>query len=219
MTPAIPTQSMAANYRQAATADPRAAVMTTGEHELLCEHDFRHLHETFPSELLVLGNRDEHAGSDKTYTVHARTLHDRGSWQVDPANLPAAWTRLVAELVTGDYQSTLLAALGIEPGRVRRVELRLAEYRVGGWMSRHTDRPDKVYSHLIYFCPGWRPDWRGDLTFYADEHTHVALTSLLPGAGISVAFARTDSSWHEVMPVAGHAEQTRRTLLLHGYVA
>lgn len=213
------TMGLAARYHRAAAADPHAPVLTTGEHELLDEHTFQRLHETFPSDLLVQGRRDTLAGSDKTYTVHARTLHDRGSWLVDPAGLAAPWHGLVAELVSVEYQSTLLAALDVDPGRVGRVEVRLAEYRAGGWMSRHTDRPDKVYSHLIYFCPGWRPDWRGDLTFYADEHTPVALTSLLPGAGTSVAFARTESSWHEVMPVATHAGAPRRTLLLHGYTA
>jgi hypothetical protein len=210
---------MAARYHLAAATDPHAPVLTTGEHQLLDERDFAHLHDTFPSDLLVRAGRDEAVESDKSYTVHARTLHDDGSWRTDPARLSAAWTWLVTELVSAPYQSTLLAALGVDPARVGRVEVRLAEYRAGGWMSRHTDRPDKVYSHLIYLCPGWRPDWGGDLTFYADEHTAVASTSLLPGAGTSVAFARTESSWHEVMPVAAHAERPRRTLLLHGYVA
>ena len=210
---------MATRYRGAAAADPRAPVLITGDHELLDEHDFQHLCDTFPSDLLVFGNRGQQAGSDKTYTLHARTLHDRGSWRVDPAGLPAAWAGLVNELLSPQYQSTLLAALGIEPGRVGRVEVRLTEYRAGGWMSRHTDRPDKVYSHLLYLCPGWRPDWNGALSFYAGEHTPDVLTSLLPGAGNTAAFARTDSSWHEVLPVAEHAERTRRTLLLHGYVS
>lgn len=210
---------MAARYHAVASADPHAPVLTTGEHQLLDERDLAHLDDTFPSDLLVHASRDERAESDKSYTVHARTLHDDGSWQVDPARLPAAWAGLVAELVSAPYQSTLLTALGVAAARVGRVEVRLAEYRAGGWMSRHTDRPDKVYSHLIYLCPGWRPDWGGDLRFYADEHTTVASTTLLPGAGTSVAFARTDSSWHEVMPVAPHAERPRRTLLLHGYVA
>ena len=47
--------------------------------------------------------------------------------------------------------------------------------------------------------------------------THAWLQVFLPGAGTSLAFARTDRSWHEVLPVSEAAPAPRRALLLHGY--
>lgn len=156
------------------------------------------------------------AGGDKTYEVTMLTLYDRGSWAPQLSELDASWRSLAHRFADTGYAERLAGLLGVPPGPVE-LELRLTEYRVGGWMSRHTDRPDKLFSQNIYLCPDWSPAWGGGLALYADEHQPDAAAVFVPGAGTSLAFARSDRSWHEVLPVAADAALPRRALLLHGY--
>jgi hypothetical protein len=219
---AVSIAELAARLRHGLVHDPNARIVTTGERVLFDESGYRELDESFPSGILRGGARGAPTepgpdGASKTYSVHALTLHDHDAWQVDPALLPPPWVGLVDQVVAPAYQNALLEALDADPSDVVRTEVRLAEYRAGGWMSRHTDRPDKVYSHLLYFCPGWQPGWGGDLAFYPDQITPEPFRVIRPGAGTSVAFVRTDHSWHEVVPVASQANRPRRTLLVHGY--
>jgi hypothetical protein len=195
------------------------------------EHPFRHVRfaeagglaagevdrllEVFPAEGVVAGSRRT-AGGGKTYSVRTATVHHRGRWTPVLDELHPRWRDFLGHLVESDYRHRLAALLGIPPGPVE-LELRLAEYPRGGWMSRHTDRPDKLFSQNIYLCPGWRRDWGGGLALYEDEHVPDPVAVFVPGAGNSLAFARTDQSWHEVLPVSPQAPIPRRTVLVHGY--
>jgi hypothetical protein len=168
---------------------------------------------SFPDELLDLSQRA--GGSDKTFRTSTVTMHLRGDWKVLPDRLPGCWAGLLRYLASDRYTSELASLLRIPPGPVE-LELRLTSYPRGGWMSRHTDRPDKLFSHNIYLCPGWQPEWGGELRLY-DSATSAPGAVFLPGAGTSVAFARSDRSWHEVMPVSEQAPRPRRAVLVHGY--
>jgi hypothetical protein len=195
------------------------------------EHPFRHvcfaeasglavseverLIEVFPADGAVAGSRRT-AGGSKTYSVRTVTVHHAGRWTSVLDELHPRWRDFLGQLVESDYRHRLATLLGIPPGPVE-LELRLAEYPRGGWMSRHTDRPDKLFSQNIYLCPGWRPEWGGGLALYGDEHAQDPVALFVPGAGNSLAFARSDRSWHEVLPVSPRAPIPRRTVLVHGY--
>lgn len=168
--------------------------------------------ELFPRTLA--GSR--RTAGEKTYSVRTVTVHEGGRWGPVLDELHPRWREFLGQLVESDYRHRLAALLGIPPGPVE-LEVRLAEYPRGGWMSRHTDRPEKVFSQNIYLCPDWRPDWGGGLALYADEHAPDPVAVFVPGAGNSLAFARTDRSWHEVLPVSPRAPVPRRTVLVHGY--
>jgi hypothetical protein len=195
------------------------------------EHPFRHVVYQDPplltaaevSELLaafpgpdVLGAHSRTNGSDKTYQANMASLHDMRGWSPAAARLAPCWRELVRELVESAYGRRLADHLGIPPGPVT-LELRLTEYLEGGWMSRHTDRPDKLFSQNIYLCPRWLPEWGGELALYTDESDEDPSSVFVPGAGTSLAFARSDRSWHEVMPVSAAAAVPRRALLVHGF--
>jgi Rps23 Pro-64 3,4-dihydroxylase Tpa1-like proline 4-hydroxylase len=171
--------------------------------------------EVFPGEGVLAGSHRT-AGGEKTYSVRTTTVYDGGRWTAVLDELHPLWQGFMRRLVESDYRHRLAALLGLPAGPVE-LEVRLAEYPRGGWMSRHTDRPEKLFSQNIYLCPGWRPDWGGGLALYTDEHTPDPVAVFVPGAGNSLAFARTDRSWHEVLPVSPLAPAPRRTVLVHGY--
>jgi len=170
---------------------------------------------TFPSDGVLRGSRRV-AGGDKTYQVRMATLYLRGGWSPALAAMAEAWRLLARHLVDSDYRYELAGLLGLGRPRIE-LELRLTEYASGGWMSRHTDRPDKLFSQNIYFCPQWNEQWGGGLALYAGEHEAEPASTFMPGAGTSLAFARTDRSWHEVLPVSAGRHPPRRALLVHGY--
>jgi hypothetical protein len=195
------------------------------------EHPFRHvtfgedtvvpravadrLIEAFPGPDTLVGTRRSHGG-DKTYAMNTVALHERGRWHVPPDRLAPCWQEFLVDLVESDYRYGMARLLDI-PEAAIELEVRLTEYPRGGWLSRHTDRPDKLFSQNIYLCRGWRPEWGGGLALYADEHVADPAVVLVPGTGTSVAFARSDHSWHEVTPVSDLAGAPRRALLVHGY--
>ncbi|HUQ56467.1 2OG-Fe(II) oxygenase [Lentzea sp.] len=182
---------------------------------LLSRDEVTELVESFPGTgLLDTFRRTE--GSDKTYSANMATLHDHRGWSDKVPRMASCWRDLLSRLVDSDYAQRLGGLLGVPPGPVT-LELRLTEYTEGGWMSRHTDRPDKLFSQNLYFCPQWSRACGGGLALYADEHDDQPVSVFVPGAGTSLAFARSDRSWHEVLPVSASAPSPRRALLVHGY--
>ncbi|WP_062980549.1 2OG-Fe(II) oxygenase [Nocardia anaemiae] len=186
------------------------------ENTLLRRDEAERLAATLPS-LAAMTESVRTKGSDKTYSMNTLLLHDRGRWLVRREELPGCWRNLLSRLVDSSYRDRLVGRLGgANEGRVE-LEVRLSEYPRGGWMSRHTDRPDKVFSQNIYLCPEWRPTWGGQLLLYHEQTAVQPQASYQPGAGTSVAFVPSDRSWHEVAAVSDSATIPRRALLLHGY--
>ncbi|MFC7304493.1 2OG-Fe(II) oxygenase [Streptomyces monticola] len=172
---------------------------------------------TFPAGLLrTATTAGQERRSDKTYAVNAFTLHHHGRTAPEADRLDDSWRRLTGELAAPDYGRRICKLLGLPDADIT-VELRLTEYVRGGWMSRHTDRPDKAFSQNIYLCPGWRPQWGGGLGLYAEPRQALPVRTFTPGGGNSLAFARSDDSWHEVFPVTAQARAPRRALLVHAY--
>lgn len=177
---------------------------------------------TFPEELIPATRSrtaDEAAreGQDKTYTVAHLGLYRDGVWNVDPELLPPAWQDFLRRVTSPAYAAQVLEVLGLPPQPVS-LEVRLTSYPSGGWMSRHTDRADKLFSHNFYLCPDWRREYAGGLALYADETGPAPHHVVLPGRGNAVLFRRSEDSWHEVLPVAEGSPVPRRAVLVHGYV-
>jgi 2OG-Fe(II) oxygenase superfamily len=172
------------------------------------------LADAFPRWMLRESSRM--AGGGKTYRVRAQSVYDHGRWLVDRGPLGTEWSGFLDECLVPDRITDLAGLLDL-PGVPGRIELRLTEYTGGGWMSRHTDRPDKAFSQLVYFSPGWHREWGGELALFGNETARAPARVLYPGGGNVVAFARSERSWHEVRPVRENAEAARRALLIHGY--
>lgn len=177
---------------------------------------------TFPEELIPATRSRTVAdavreGQDKTYSVAHLGLYRDGVWNVDPEVLPPAWQDFLRRVTAPAYAEQVLELLGLPPQPVG-LEVRLTSYPSGGWMSRHTDRADKLFSHNFYLCPDWRREYAGGLALYADETDPVPHHVVLPDRGNAVLFRRSEDSWHEVLPVAEGSPVPRRAVLVHGYV-
>ncbi|MEV3854262.1 2OG-Fe(II) oxygenase family protein [Streptomyces sp. NPDC050095] len=171
---------------------------------------------TYPAHLLTTATH--RSGGSKTYTVNALNLHHRGTTTPELDRLDPVWRAVVDRLTDPGYSRHMLRLLGL-PAVPVDIEVRLTEYRRGGWMSRHTDRTDKAFSQNVYLCPGWQPHWGGGLGLYATATAAEPVKTFVPAHGNSLAFARSDASWHEVFPVDARAAAPRRALLLHAYWA
>ncbi|WP_353947422.1 2OG-Fe(II) oxygenase (plasmid) [Streptomyces sp. HUAS MG91] len=187
-----------------------------GPGTLLGADDTARLTATFPAHLLRTAHHRD--GGDKTYTVNALTLHRHGTPAPELNDLDPVWHTVVARLAAPEHGHHMLRLLGL-PTAPLDIEVRLTEYRRGGWMSRHTDRPDKAFSQNIYLCPGWQRHWGGGLGLYTTSSAPDPATTFQPGDGNSLAFARSENSWHEVFPVDPRARAPRRALLLHAHWA
>ena len=74
-------------------------------------------------------------------------------------DLSAPWRELLAELHAPAYRDHVARMLGQQPARA--LELRLVRHGPGDGLSPHTDRDDKIFSHVIYLNRTWHEDWGG----------------------------------------------------------
>ncbi|PCG84219.1 hypothetical protein CIB93_20610 [Streptomyces sp. WZ.A104] len=165
----------------------------------------------FPEDGYVrLDTSDRESG--KRYRNRSRAV-DSSPQDGDDAGLPEPWRRLVDELRTGDYRTQVARVLGQEPAS--GLEIRLVRHGGGDWLGPHTDRADKLFSHIVYFNPGWRAEWGGCLEILPGEHD-PAVARVVPCLGASALLCQAPNSWHQVTAVAPGAERERRSLLVHG---
>lgn len=172
------------------------------------------LMQTFPHDRLT--ERWSRPGGDKSYRVRTSTLYDAHGPTALLADLPLCWRDVVGAITATAYGSTMADLLKLTSVPARW-EIRLSEYSHGGCMSRHTDRPDKLFSQNIYLCPRWEADWGGELALYDGPASAHPVVVFPPGPGVSLAFARSDHSWHEVRHVSQACQAPRRALLVHAY--
>lgn len=150
----------------------------------------------------------------KTYRNFTRAaLDDRG---VD-ASLPAPWRTLVEELADEEYRRAVAKLL--DQPVADAVDIRLVRHAAGDWLSPHTDRADKLFSHIVYFNPGWCAEWGGCLQILRGEDPQEVYEHVVPALGASVLLARSEHSWHQVGKVVNAEAPHRLSLLVHGLCA
>lgn len=142
----------------------------------------------------------------------ARTAESGQAAPEARAALPEPWPALISELLTGGYRAQVARLLDQQPAT--GLEIRLVRHSGGDWLGPHTDREDKLFSHIVYFNPGWSSAWGGCLEVLAGEHGGAA-ARIVPRLGASALLVQAPNSWHQVTAVAPGAPE-RRSLLIHG---
>lgn len=167
------------------------------------------LAETFPSEGFIRRNESKRA-SGKRYSNFSRPLR----WPEDEATLSAEWRSLVNDLLHPEYCTQVARML--DQRKAYQLELRLVYHGAGDWLEPHTDRDDKLFSHIVYFNHRWSAAWGGCLQILRDSDPKSVVATISPELGASVLLARASNSWHQVTKVSPDAPVQRRSLLIHG---
>ncbi|MGW1059903.1 2OG-Fe(II) oxygenase family protein [Micromonospora rubida] len=169
------------------------------------------LAETFPDDGYT--RRDESGRtSGKQYRNFSREVVGPG---VDIADeLPEPWPALVRELVGSPYRLRVAGLLGQEPAA--SLEIRLVRHASGDWLGPHTDRGDKLFSHILYFNRGWREEWGGCLEILDGDDPSAVTGRVVPRLGASALLEQASNSWHQVTRVSGTSVAGRMSLLVHG---
>lgn len=170
----------------------------------LDQESARLLRRSFPRnlDLTIRGS-----GTDKTYIVSNKRILgvDGTRW-----TRSAAWNRFLDSVLRSDYHDYLSGISGASL-RGALVEVDVNAYGAGGYMSAHTDRPEKVLSHIIYLSPYWDDAWGGELALLDGAQGRV-IRSVRPEWPTSILLPRSDQSWHSVAPVALHSPTRRSTI-------
>lgn len=149
------------------------------------------------------------SGSDKTYDVANRILFELNSDRANQVqSLPKQWRDLVEFLKSKAYNRALSDTLKIDLSQCH-LEITLKQYSQHDYISSHTDRSWVDATHLFFLNSYWDESWGGMLRFLTDDQ--VAFLTVPPLFNQSVAFIRSDNSWHEVTPIT-HATEKRLAL-------
>jgi Rps23 Pro-64 3,4-dihydroxylase Tpa1-like proline 4-hydroxylase len=130
------------------------------------------------------------------------------------AHLPALWTHLIQDLSSEEYRRQIAELLDQDVAEA--VEVRLVRHGPGDYLNPHADRPDKLFSHILYFNRDWREEWGGCLEILASCDPASLAGRVVPRLGASALMTRCDHSWHQVTPVSDGVGRTRMSLLVHG---
>jgi len=185
--------------------------IATAPGELLETTTAEMLSESFPTTAFVRVQ----AGPDsaKDYRNYSRPLTTPDGRLACMEGLSPSWRLLTEELCSLHYRRAVAEILG-QASIAKHVELRLVQHGVSDFLGPHTDRSDKLFSHIVYFNPGWNAQWGGD--FEVLDAQFRVLARIQPECGASVLLGRSSSSWHRVVPVREAAARERRSLVVHG---
>ena len=203
------------DYAKLATAsvcrDPYPFMVTP---DLLAAADAETLAREFPTRGFRLDQRSA-LDAEKRYrsfnlNVVVDGARDEAAWR----SLSGGWRDFVAEMCTARYQERLGARMGVD---VRNcvAELRRCRYEAGCWIAPHTDRADKLLTQIIYFNPGWRREWGGNLLILRAADDPDPAATVVPRLATSAVILPSGTSWHAVQPVTDGSPAARRSVLLH----
>lgn len=174
--------------------------------EMLDQSSAVALHEQFPH-----GSLRESRSESAHYLLADRTVIDEGRCVPGDA-LPAVWASLVDELLAPTYRNAVEDVLSVDLTGTK-LKVRLCRYDAGCWMLPHTDRPDRVVTQITYLNPDWQPEWGGSLRILNSLDEADVAAELYPLFNTSVAFVRSDDSFHSVAPVTEAARTSRLSIL------
>lgn len=127
-------------------------------------------------------------------------------------DLTEVWHNAVDELLSKSYKDSVSELMNIPLDNCYH-KVRLCEYHGNCWMLPHTDRSDRVVTHLIYLTPTWKAEWGGNLLLLRSQNEEDLLETITPEFNSSFIFQRTDNSWHSVQAVKPSVGVVRKTIL------
>jgi Rps23 Pro-64 3,4-dihydroxylase Tpa1-like proline 4-hydroxylase len=179
--------------------------------ELFKDNSHHELTRTFPTDNYKLLHtiRD-----DKSYMMYHRTIYDnRISPTISLQGLNPVWIDFINELLSKEYISQLSSCLKQNLLQYN-IELNFWQYKNGGWLSPHTDKPAKIVSQLFYFNSEWDSNWGGSFRVLNSDNIDDYHREIFPGNGNSIILIRNDRSWHAVTAQTSPNHISRNVLQL-----
>jgi hypothetical protein len=159
----------------------------------------------------------EACGGEKSYSYEARELIAMGSDSISyREQLSEAWLALAQDLLSGGYREAMSLLTGLDLSK-RQMEVNVFHYGPGAHLGPHRDLPEKIATHVFYFNREWRFEQGGCLAILNSVDPGDVFAEVLPIAGNSAAFIRSENSWHEVTRVADGCNESRRSMTVTFY--
>ncbi len=171
--------------------------------------DADRLARTFPADhyKLVSGY-----GGEKDYEYEARELIAMGGDKVShAADLSYEWRSLAEDFLSPSYRNALSELTGCDLSAAP-LEVNVFHYGPGASLGAHSDLPDKVVTHVLYFNDAWDPRNGGCLSILSAKDPAAVVAEIPPIVGSSAVLVRSDNSWHAVSPVVNDSRTSRRSL-------
>ncbi len=135
----------------------------------------------------------------------------QGKLTSDLKHLSYVWRQLIEGLWTDDYRIALAEMSGLDLKNCV-MDIGFRQYKSGNQHFPHTDEPNKVLTHLLFFNQQWSRDWGGCLRILKDEQPESTFQDILPLSHSSVVIARSCNSWHMVTPLTCPPSESRLAL-------
>ncbi|WP_445261968.1 2OG-Fe(II) oxygenase [Pseudomonas sp. EA_65y_Pfl2_P74] len=137
--------------------------------------------------------------ASKTYRMNVCPLlsSDGAAARLDAGSV---WELFCAELMGVRYRTAVGELTGLDL-RDCRLEINAWIYDAGCFLAPHTDKEDKILSHLFYLVPRWETSWGGRLLILRSHTLEDCAYALTPTPDKSVILLRSALSWHAVEQV------------------
>jgi SM-20-related protein len=158
-------------------------------------------------------------GGEKNYEYEARQLIAMGSNAAShPEGLSKSWLELASDLVSPAYR-TAMSLLTKRDLTTAPMEVNVFHYGPGASLGAHTDLPEKLVTHVLYFNQSWKRENGGCLSILNSKDELDMAAQILPIVGNSVVLVRSDKSWHAVSRVVNESLESRRSMTVTFYSA
>jgi Rps23 Pro-64 3,4-dihydroxylase Tpa1-like proline 4-hydroxylase len=136
----------------------------------------------------------------------------------NPLELSDAWRSLAEDFLSPEYRNALseLTACDLSPAPL---EVNVFHYGPGASLGAHSDLPDKIVTHVLYFNESWDPKDGGCLSILRAKDPSAVVAEIPPIVGNSAVIVRSEHSWHAVSRVVNGCRVSRRSLTATFYRA
>ncbi|HLO84999.1 MAG TPA: 2OG-Fe(II) oxygenase family protein [Nostocaceae cyanobacterium] len=127
------------------------------------------------------------------------------------SHLSSIWQQLITELWQPAYREALTEMTGLNLKDCPML-INFRRYNSGDQHRPHTDEPNKILTHLIFFNQYWPLDWGGCLRILTDSQPESIHQDIPPLHHLSAVIVRSSQSWHTVTKITTSAASCRLAL-------
>ena len=143
------------------------------------------------------------------FHMHLRSLER--AIALDPTHaesIDPVWDLLYQDICSDVYRYAMETIINEDLSGCN-IQANLWRYDEDCFLSQHTDKIEKVATHLLYLNPTWQEAWGGCLHLHGETDDRPTLRTIVPVIDNSVVLITSDKSWHSVAPVVEHGHHRK----------